>query len=189
MGIEEIVSRIKQEAHEKANRITAEARKKAEAERRKFERELEEKRRILQEEMEAKLEAKAEIIVSEARRKARAELLRAKESLIQQAVDTAVEKLRNLSSHDHQQLIVELVNKGKKQLGTPCWVAVSREEDRAIIQGIEGVRLMEERAEGSGGILIFSQDKKLRVDYTFEGIVKRRREELRSLAARLLFTD
>ena len=188
MGIEEIVSRIKQEAHEQADKITAEARQRADAQRREFEKELEEKRRRLQKEMEAKIRSKADIIISEARRESRAELLKAKESLIQQAINTALEKLRSLPAEDYQRLLAGLVEKGKEQVGSPCLAAVSREEDASIIQGLDGVELLSERAQGTGGVVLFSSDRKLRVDYTFEGIAQRKRGELRTLAARLLFS-
>lgn len=187
MGIEGIISRIRQEAHEQANSGIAGAKEKARGLRREFEKELERKKNALQREMEEKIQAKVDILISEARRKARDNILRVKESIIQACIESALSSLMELPKKEYREVLMGLVEKGKEQVGERCLVSVTRPEDGELLTGAPGVELISEVASGSGGVVVYSLDKKLRVNNTFEGILQRKRSEIRDLAARRLF--
>lgn len=191
MAIEEIVSRIKQDAHKKADARIAEARNQAANFRKDFERELEQKKEALQREMESAVRSKVGIILSEAKRAARDSTLRVKESIIQDCINEALIELRELPQDRYRQLLLNLINRARRQLsphvGGRCLVSLTRSKDRELLEGSTGFDLTDEIVPGSGGVVVFSPDRKLRVNNTFEGILQRKRGEIRNIAARMLF--
>ena len=188
MASEEIVSRIKQDAHRKTEAETAEARDQASTYRKDFERELEQKKDVLQRELEASVQSKVGIILSEARREARDSTLRVKESIIQDCVNESLKGLRELPHEEYRQLLLNLIEKASRQVGGRCLVSLTRSGDRELLEGSTGFDLTDEIVPGSGGVVVHSMDRKLRVNNTFEGILLRKRGEIRNLAARMLYS-
>jgi len=188
MAVQEIISRIKQDAHKQADTEVADAREKASTFRREFDRELEKKKAALQREMETTIKSRASIIVSEARREARDNILRVKESIIQESVNEALTTLRELPEEQYRALLIDLITKAQQQLGGQCILAFTRSQDKELIGGSSEFDMSEEIVPGSGGVIVYSQDRRLRVNNTFEGILARKRREIRNLAARMLFS-
>ncbi len=188
MGVEEIVSAIKKEAHDKANSEILEARKTADTLRKENEKDISGIKETLENELEAAIQARVGIIISGAKRQARDIVLQAKESIIQDCIDSAMESLAKLSAEEYGSLLISLVKQGQEQVGDNCLVTVTREADREILAGIPGVELAESTAPGSGGVIIQSLDRKLRINNTFEGILLRKRGDIRSRASRMLFS-
>jgi vacuolar-type H+-ATPase subunit E/Vma4 len=188
MAIEEIVSRIKQDAHRKAEAEIAEARDQATSYKRDFERELEHRKEGLQRELEADIQSKTGIILSEARREARDSALRVKDSIIQDCINEALKNLRELPREEYRGLLLDLIEKASQQVGGRCLVSLTRSGDRELLEGSSGFDLTEEIVPGSGGVVVHSLDRKLRVNNTFEGILLRKRGEIRNLAARMLYS-
>lgn len=188
MTLEDIITRIKQDAHKRSESEVADARDKATTFRREFEKELEQKKQSLQREMESAIQSKASIVISDANREVRDSILRIKESIIQECINEALDTLRDLPEDQHRDLLLSLVNQARLQLGGQCIVAFTRTKDKELMTGIPGFECSDEIVPGTGGIVAFSMDRKLRVNNTFEGILQRKRGEIRNLAARRLFS-
>ncbi len=188
MAIEEILSRIKQDAHQKADGEVADARNQAANFRKDFERELELKKEALQRELELSIQSKVGIILSEAKREARDSTLRVKESIIQDCINEALNDLRDLPEDQYRELLINLIGNASQQLGGKCLVSLTRSKDRDLLAGSDNYEVTDEIFPGSGGVIVHSLDRKLRVNNTFEGILQRKRGEIRNKAARMLFS-
>ena len=188
MAIEEIVSRIRQDAHTKADGQVAEARKDALRFRKEFEQELEQRKEVLQRELEAGIQSRVGIIISQARKDVRDSILRVKESIIQDCINEALNELRELPPDQYHQLLMTLIERASSQVGDGCLVSLTRSKDRESLEGMTGFHLTDEIVPGSGGVVVYSPDRKLRVNNTFEGILQRKRGEIRNMAARALFS-
>ena len=188
MALDEIVSRIRQDAHTKAEARVAEAREEATRLRKEFEHELEQRKEALRRELEAGIQARVGMMLAGARREVRDAILSMKESLIRECIDTALDGLRTLSPDRKRELLLTLITAGRRQVGEPCRVSVTDEEDRELLRGATGFELAPETVPGSGGVVVSSPDGRLRVNNTLEGVLQRRRGEIRTVAARDLFT-
>ena len=188
MAIEEIVSRIKQDAHRSSEAEITEAREQATSYRKEFERELEHTKETLRRELETAIQSKVGIMLSEAKREARDSTLRVKESIIQDCINEALKDLRELPRDEYRQLLLHLIEKAGQQVGSRCLVTLTRSGDRELLEGSTGFDLTDEIVPGSGGVVVHSLDRKLRVNNTFEGVLLRKRGEIRNLAARMLFS-
>ena len=195
MGVEDIIARIKQDAHQRADTEVADARKEAAQYRKKFEHELEKMKESLQRDMEDAIRARAAIVVSDARRRSRDSLLTVKESIIQECINEALLTLRDLHEDRNRQLLLDLITRAREQVGEDCIVAFTSSRDRELLSAAQdaqdrtpGFRVSDEIVPGSGGVMVFSADRRLRVNNTFEGILQRKRGEIRNMAARMLFS-
>lgn len=188
MAIEEIVSRIRQDAHAKADADVADARQEATRFKKEFEQELEQQKETLQRELEAGIQSRVGILISDARKNVRDSTLRVKESIIQDCINEALNELRDLPPDLYHQLLMTLIHGGGKQVGGRCFVSLTRSKDRELLDGMTGFDLTDEIVPGSGGVVVHSLDRKLRVNNTFEGILQRKRGEIRNMAARNLFS-
>jgi V/A-type H+/Na+-transporting ATPase subunit E len=193
MAIEEIISRIKQDAHSKADAKVAEARQSADRFKKEFEKELERTKESLQRELEAGIQSKVGIVISGSRKDVRDSVLRVKESIIQDCINESLAELRNLPDEQYAQLLMTLIQRGREQVGGSgtgqCLVTLTRSKDRELLGTPSGFEITDEIVPGSGGVVIHSADRKLRVNNTFEGILQRKRGEIRNLAARALFSQ
>jgi vacuolar-type H+-ATPase subunit E/Vma4 len=188
MAIEEIVSRTKQDAHTKADSVIADARKEATDFRKVFEKVLEGEKQSLQREMESAIQSKVGIILSEAKRETRDNTLRMKESIIQECINEALIELRDLPQEEYRALLLDLINNGGQQVGGRVLVSFTRSRDRELFEASSAFEITDEIVPGSGGVVVYSHDRKLRVNNTFEGILQRKRGEIRNISARMLFS-
>jgi vacuolar-type H+-ATPase subunit E/Vma4 len=87
-----------------------------------------------------------------------------------------------LHEEEYKNTVRRLMKEGYKKLGE-CTVIASREIDREIAKDL-GLQVSG-YIEVSGGILLKSKDGKV-IDNTFEGILKRKKDEIRIEVGKLL---
>ena len=187
MTAEKIIERIKKDSEKEINHILKEAEKQATS--------------IIEDaEKEAKLESEKiladgkhqasnikKIIVSKASQDAKREIMNAREKIIEECFTKAHHKLSTLDKTEYRKVVTKLIEDGRKKLGGQCNVLVSRDIDREIAENM-GIKVIG-KVETAGGAIIKSSDGRITLDYTFDGILNRKKSEIRRKVGKLLFPD
>ena len=131
-----------------------------------------------------------------------AELDRNRWGLVQSVMQSVVDELDRVHK-DHQQylrILKKLLKQGVASMGNIPMLAYINSEDLTLFAANWGtlvkeccgsnfdIELSNEACQCSGGVKLISKSEDIMVDYTFEGIVTRREEELRQLIFERLFS-
>ena len=196
--IEEIIIN---EAKEKAENIIVKAREEAKKVLGKAEQEAKREAEEIISKKKTDAEAQARRILSEAKLEARLKILNAKEQLISEAFDKALEKLKEFSQSAQYKTALEnlikdaaiIIRGGDLEVLLPentnvnidlSKIAKKIEEQTGIKTSLN---ISKERIRSIGGVIVRSKDRLLTVDNTFEARLERLREQLRVNVANLLF--
>jgi V/A-type H+-transporting ATPase subunit E len=155
-----ILSTAKKEAHEQADKLLATGKQQS--------------------------ETIKKIMISKAHQDVKRHIMHTKETLIEECFTQAQQKLTTLNDQDYENIVTKLMNKGKNELGT-CTAHIATERDRKIAEKLDIP--VSGTIKVSGGVLLISEDGNTTLDYTFEGILKRRKDEIRIKAGKLLFGE
>ena len=109
-----------------------------------------------------------------------------REKIIEECFTKAHHKLSTLNETEYKNIVKILMEDGCKKLEGHCNVLVSRNIDKEIAKSmsVEVVGTI----ETAGGIIIKSYDGRIALDHTFDGILKRKKEEIRRKVGKLLFS-
>ena len=187
MPLEKIIQRIEEESKREADSIIEEARKRADEILGKAKEEAKgEKEKIM-----AKGKEREEQLWERARSSARRDVKRmemeAKEEVIAECFERAREKLASLKGRDYEKVVRNLIEHGKGIVGD-CIIIPSRKEDEKIAKKM-GMTIANDEIEALGGVIIRSIDGKVTMDNTFDGILERRKEEIRKKVGLMLFKE
>jgi len=158
--VKQIISAQKQQAQDEAEKIVADGEKQS--------------------------DSIKKIQISQAHQEVKRDIMNAKEKLIENCFSQASEKLAKLSDSDYTKIVTSLMQKGADKLGKNCSVVISKELDRTIAKKL-GLTVSGEQ-KSSGGILLVSNDSRITLDNTFEGIIKREKQKIRIHVGKLLFS-
>lgn len=187
MPLEKIIQRIEEESKREADSIIEEARKRADEILGKAKEEAKgEKEKIMAKgkEREDQLRERA---FSSARRDVKRMEMEAKEEVIAECFERAREELASLKSRDYEKIVRNLIKHGKGIVGD-CIIIPSRKEDEKIAKKM-GMTIANDEIEALGGVIIRSIDGKVTMDNTFDGILERRKEEIRKKVGLMLFKE
>ena len=125
------------------------------------------------------------IMISKATQDIRRDMMNAKEEMIERCFSEALEKLKNLPDASYRAFIKTLIQTGKKRLGNQCSVSVSRAIDSEIAKE-ENVSVRG-TIHSIGGVILYAPDDKITIDNTFEGLLNRKKDDIRIQVGKLLF--
>jgi len=173
---EQQVKEIKKTAETEAGTIKTEAMKNA----KKLAKELLEKG-------EQQADNKMKILISQAHQKARRNEMNAKEDIIETCFTKAIDVLANMDESSYKRLVEQLITQGKKQITGLCTVKISNDYDKHIAQKM-GIKISGETG-ATGGVILQSEHGMITIDNTFEGIIKREKQQIRVKVGQLLFSE
>ena len=127
------------------------------------------------------------IIISKANQDAKRKIMNVREKIIEECFSIAHQKLSVLKESEYEKTVTKLIENGKKKIEGQCSVTISREIDKQIAKNM-GLRVTGE-IESSGGIILISSDGRITLDNTFDGILKRKKNEIRIEVGKLLFSE
>jgi V/A-type H+-transporting ATPase subunit E len=197
-GAEKLVDRILKEGRQRADEITSSGQKKADEI-------IENAKQAAQKKVET-IEQKAQVDAQEIKRRVRAvaemetrkDILTVKQQLIDQVFDQVMEQLKNLSTEEYQNILLNLfiktVDTGREQV-----IIASGDQERVNQQFIDRVNqtLIEQGKTGNltlagefrdikGGFILKSGG--VEINNSFEAILRMEREELEPKVAEILFS-
>ncbi len=186
MSAEKIIERIKKDSEKEINNILKEAEKETVGiiDSIKKVAKLESEKIITRGEFQG--ENIKKILVSKASQDAKRDIMKAREKIIEECFTKAKSKLSSLKGTEYKKIVTKLVKAGCTKLDGQCTLLISRDSDKEIAKkaGLE----VSGNVEAKGGIILKSQDEKVTLDYTFDGILKRKKDEIRIKVGKLLFT-
>ena len=126
------------------------------------------------------------ILISKASQDVKREIMNAREKIIEECFTKALHSLSTLKEEDYKRIVTKLIQDGKTKLGDKFTIIVSRSIDREIAKNL-GLEVTG-TVEVSGGVILKSSDDKITLDNTFEGVIKRKKDEIRRKVGNLLFS-
>lgn len=187
MSVENIINQIKIDSDNEIKQILNEAKKKAE-----LVMENEQKNAIIQSEQiisdgEKKSDSLKQIIISKENQKAKKNITKAKEEIIEKCFIDAINKIKKFPDNEYNKLIISYIEKGIKKIGKDCNVKISRENDKKITNKYK-LKVIG-KTNSIGGIILISNDGKITLDYTIESIIKREKDRIRIKIGKILFNQ
>jgi V/A-type H+-transporting ATPase subunit E len=170
------INRIHQQANQQAMQILSEARTQAKQE-----------AALILERGKQQSETIIKILISKAHQEVNRTKMNAKDALIDDCFQQAHKKLAAFNSVQYRKIAAHLLDTGSKRIHNPGGVRISRDEDKELAQK-KGLTVTGSQ-HTIGGMVIISNDGKLSIDNTFEGILQRKKQEIRTEVGKLLFTD
>lgn len=129
-----------------------------------------------------------------------AELDRNRWGLVQSVMGTVAQQVADLSEQRdvYEPILYRLLEKGVEDIKMPSLVARINSRDhpfmekkwQQFVSGLDAeITLSPEHCKCTGGVRLYSEDGDAMVDNTFEGIIKRREDELMRLVFERLFSQ
>ena len=187
MTAEKIIERIKKDSDKEIKQILKEAEKQANLIIDDVKKEAKQKADKILSDGKQQADNINKIIISKASQEMKREIMNAREKIIDECFVKAHHELSILTGNQYKNLVKKLIENGCSKLNGQCYIHVSRDIDQEIATSM-GVQVMG-TIETNGGILIKSQDGRITLDYTFDGILKRNKDEIRKKVGKLLFSE
>ncbi len=186
MSAEKIIDQIKKDSQKEINQILKDAEKEAEIIITSAKEEAKKQVEKIQTDGMIQSGNITKIHVSKANQDMKREIMNAREKIIDECFVKAHHKLSTLSEQKYKNIVRKLMFDGQKKLSGDCTVKTSRPIDKQIAKDL-GLQITGS-VESSGGIILMSNDGRISLDHTFDGILKREKEKIRIKVGKLLFS-
>jgi len=189
MTLEAIIDKINKETSENVNKILKASKKESNKILKRAQKELQSELKQERKKAERNREIIRNIHLSNARRIARRTVLSKKEELINECFNKAKTSLQQLSGDEYAKTIRKLIINGMALIGNEAVVIPSKDEDLRIISEFSSLTVGNERTGAIGGVILQSKDGKIVVNNTFEAILERYKDDIRTEVANVLFSE
>ncbi|UCD14530.1 MAG: V-type ATP synthase subunit E [Thermoplasmatales archaeon] len=187
MTAEKIIERIKKDSEKEIKQMLKEAENQASSIINDAKKEAEQESKKILSDGKQQSENVKKIILSKVNQEAKREIMNVREKIIEECFTKAHHKLSTLDEAEYKKIVTKLMDDGRKKLEGKCDIVVSRNIDRKIAEN-KGLNVIG-RVETAGGIIIKSSDGRITLDHTFDGILKRKKYEIRRKVGRLLYIE
>lgn len=126
------------------------------------------------------------ILLSQANQDAKKEIMAAREKIIDDCFVKAQHMLSTLSETEYKNIVRKLMTDGVKKLGKDCKVLACKDVDKQIAKDLHLEVIG--TVETCGGIMLKSNNGRVTLDNTFDGILKREKNQIRIKVGKLLFS-
>ena len=186
MSAEKIINQIKKDSQKEINQILKDAEKEAKHIITTAKDEAKKQVDRILADGTAKSENITKIHISKANQDMKREIMNAREKIIDECFVKAHHKLSTLSEQKYKNIVRKLMIDGQKKLSGECTVKTSRPIDKQIAKDL-GLQISGS-VESSGGIILMSNDGRILLDHTLDGILKREKQKIRIKVGKLLFS-
>jgi vacuolar-type H+-ATPase subunit E/Vma4 len=187
MTAEKIIQQIKKDSEKEIEQILGEAKNQASSVIKDAKKEAEQESEKILSDGKKQSENITKILISKANQDVKKEIMNAREELIEECFIKAHHNLSTIDKSKYKTIVTKLMKDGTKKLGEQCTIRTSRDMDKEIAKEL-GLELSGS-VEASGGIILQSADGKVTLDHTFDGILKRKKNEMRIKVGMLLFPE
>lgn len=192
-AIENITERIKKDASSKAKQKISQAKIEADDLLNQAKAELEKEKKALELETEKTIKIQRNRAISEAKLEARKMKLTAKEEVITQAFELANERFKTLEAQKTEGYLGRAIAAAVSLLGTDVVVLCNSKDSQMVLTIATGINsqidVSSEGVDILGGAIIRTKDEKAQIDATFEGVMERKKGDLRREVAQILFGE
>ena len=187
MTVEKIIERIKKDSDKEIKQILKEAETQASSIVTEAKKEAKSESDKMLHDGKQQAENIKKIIDSKASQDSKREIMNARERIIEECFTKAHHELSILKGEEYKKIVTKLIEDGRNKLEGQCNILISRDIDRDIAEDM-GIKVIG-RVETAGGVVIKSIDGRITLDHTFDGILKRKKDEIRRKVGKLLFTE
>ena len=187
MSAEKIIERINKDSEKEIKQILKDATKQASTIIADTKKDAEDEAKKILTAGEQQSEVVKKILLSKANQDIKRKIINEREKIIEECFTKAHHKLSTLNETEYKKTVTKLIEDGQKKLEGKCNILASREIDRVIAKNM-GLKVVG-RVETAGGIIIKSLDGRITLDHTFDGILKRKKDEIRRKVGRILFSE
>ena len=186
MSAEAIIRKIQTDADKEIDLIQQKAKEQIDEMLRSYVTKTKELEKVIIENGKKECENIKRIHLSQANQEVKRQLMNVKEEIIENCFHKAKENLANLDEQSYMKIVNKLVDNGRKQIKGSFSMKTSKPVDKKIAK--EKQISVTGAIQASGGILLVSDKGNISVDNTFEGILKRSKQEIRVKIGKLLFS-
>ena len=186
MSADEIIKQIKSDAEKEIKEIKKEVDKDIKKINEEAKKQADQIVKEILEQGKISAENKKRIMISKANQESHKKVMNAKEEILEKCFSKAIEKLSKIKKEKYQKIIDNLIKKGTSEIKGKVKVDISKEADKKIVE--KHKLEISNTIKSTGGIIIYSSDGKITLDNTFEGILKRKKSEIRNKAGKVLFS-
>ena len=192
-ALENITQKIKKDASSKAQKKINEAKRQAKEILEQAEKELTGEKKTLELETDKIIKIQRSRAISEGKLESRKMMLNAKEEIITRAFEIANERLAELDQAQKERYLSSAIKGAVSELGSDV-TAFCNQKDQALVSKVASqvdskIKVSSEGIEHIGGVVVRANDGSAQIDATFEGLLKRKRNDLRREIAEILFTQ
>ena len=186
MSVEKIIEQIKKDSETEIRQIRRDAERKRREILAAARKEAEDAAMEIVENGEKTLGNKKRVEVAKTRQEAKKEIMKTREKLIEECFIKAKQKLSQIKDDEYEKLLSKLLEKGVEKLEGNCTVLTSREIDKKIVER-HGLKVTG-KTDAAGGVILISEDGRITLDYTLDGILRREKQKIRIKIGRMLFS-
>jgi len=186
MSAEKIIQQIKKDSEKEIKQILKEAENQAKSIIESAKKEAKDEAEKILANGKTQSENIKRILISKANQEIKKEIMIAKEKIIDECFVKAHYELSSLKGKEYEKLVKQLIQDGRKKLGSSCTILVSRDTDKKIAKEL-GISVSG-TIKSAGGISLKSADGRATLDNTFDGILKREKDKIRIKVGKLLFS-
>lgn len=125
------------------------------------------------------------ILVAKAKQEIKHETMNAKEKIIEKCFLRAYSQLSKINDEDYKKIVTKLMQDSRKKIGEDCKIFVSRDIDKTIAKNL-GLNVAGP-VDAVGGFVVVSNDERIKLNNTFEGIINRKKDKIRVTVGKILF--
>jgi V/A-type H+-transporting ATPase subunit E len=186
MSAETIITKIKEDTEKEVKDILLDAKKESQQIIKQAQDEAHKQAENILQQASTEKENIKRIQVSQAQQEAKRQLMQAKEQIIEECFQSAIEQLKNLDDDSYSKMISSLIKKGAANIPSDFIICISKPLDAIIAKKLNIP--VKGTIDSYGGIMLISEDGRINVDNTFEGIMKRKKDIIRIQVGKLLFS-
>jgi len=186
MSAEKIIEQIKKDSQKEIKQILKEAEKQSTKIINAVKQEAEQESEKILSNGKRQSEHIKKILISKTNRDVKRKIMKARENIIEECFEKAHHKLTELSNNEYEKIVSRLINKGIKKIGEECTILAPRNIDKKVAEKLK-VKVTG-KTKATGGIIIKSSDGRITLDNTFEGVLKREKDQIRIKVGKLLFS-
>ena len=186
MTAEIIINKIKTDAKQKASEIKKEAEQQADHIKKDAAKEAKNQAQEIVEKGKQQAENRKKILISQAHQNTKRNEMNAKEKLIETCFQQAIDQLGSIDEQTYKKIVKQLIIQGKKQIPGSCHIKISHDIDEQIAKDLD-VKVTG-TIDATGGIVLLSENGTITIDNTFDGILKREKQDIRVKIGTLLFS-
>lgn len=192
-ALENITHRIKKDASQKAQKKIDQAKRQAKEILEQAQKELTREKKTLELETDRIIKIQRSRAISEGKLEGRKMMLNAKEEVITSAFTIANQRLAELDQAQKESYLSSAIKGAVSELGSDV-TALCNPKDAALVTKVakqvdSKIKVSSEGIEFIGGVVVRANDGSAQIDATFEGLLNRKRNDLRREIAEILFTQ
>jgi V/A-type H+-transporting ATPase subunit E len=191
--LENITQRIKKDASSKAQKKIDAAKHQAREIQERIQKEMDKEKKALELETDKNIKIQRSRAISEGKLESRKMMLNAKEEIITRAFELANERLAEIDQAQKERYLSSAIKGAVSELGSDV-TAFCNQKDATLVTKVakkvdSKIKVSSEGIDFIGGVVVRANDGSAQIDATFQGLLNRKRNDLRREIAEILFTQ